>query len=119
MDKIHVVEINPGKKINYSIEGNKITFGDDELTLNLKARERDYETQFDVCIDRDGCLALGVSEKTIRYAAQVTIPAREYIESHEEVANDDISAENPTETRMIPVDFDINKCTLTLWGMEE
>ena len=114
---IIIIEKTEGKKIDYSISGTKLTLGDDELTLNLKTRERDYETQFDVCLDRDGCLSLGVSDNTIKYVAQVVIPARAYIE---EVSDENLSeGEGQASTQLIPVEFDIRKCTLILWGMEE
>ena len=38
---MNVIEKNQGPKINYVVDGNKITFGDDEITLNLIKYERD------------------------------------------------------------------------------
>ena len=35
---INVVEKTPGQHIQYEVTGNKVTFGDDELTINLEAR---------------------------------------------------------------------------------
>ena len=43
-NKINVVEKTPGKHIEYALSGGKkITFGDDELTINLASRERDFK----------------------------------------------------------------------------
>lgn len=43
-NKINVVEKTPGAHIEYALSGSKkITFGDDELTINLASRERDFE----------------------------------------------------------------------------
>ena len=43
-NKINVVEKTPGTHIEYALSGSKkITFGDDELTINLASRERDFE----------------------------------------------------------------------------
>ena len=51
-NKINVVEKTPGTHIEYALSGGKkITFGDDELTINLASRERDYEVSLDICID--------------------------------------------------------------------
>ena len=52
--KIQVVVKTPGKHIEYAVSGGKkITFGDDELTINLASRERDYEVSLDICIDEE------------------------------------------------------------------
>ena len=51
-NKINVVEKTPGTHIEYALSGGKkITFGDDELTINLASRERDFEVSLDICID--------------------------------------------------------------------
>ena len=43
-NKINVVEKTPGTHIEYALSGSKkITFGDDELTINLASRERYFE----------------------------------------------------------------------------
>ena len=41
--KIIVVEKNEGSRIPYEVSGTKIIFGEDELMVNLKTRQRDYE----------------------------------------------------------------------------
>ena len=39
-NKINVVEKTPGTHIEYAVSGSKkITFGDDELTINLASRD--------------------------------------------------------------------------------
>lgn len=111
---MQVIEKTEGKKIAYFVDGDKITFGDEELTVNVKARERDYEMIVDVCIDKDGCLTLGVSENTRRYVAQIEIPPREY-----DVADDGYDDKGVPKSVEIQVPFDMNKCKLSLWGMEE
>ncbi|MEG2514205.1 MAG: hypothetical protein RSA92_02625, partial [Bacteroidaceae bacterium] len=75
---MQIVEKTEGKKIEYFVEEDKITFGDEELTVNVRARERDYAMAVDVCRDKDGCLTLGANENTRRYVAQIEIPPREY-----------------------------------------
>lgn len=111
--KIKVVEKAPGKPhIDYAVSGGKkITFGDDELTINLAARERDEAVTLDICFDAESGIVIGVGGTAQRYAAQIEIPARRYdvIEDGE----DDMTG----EVRKVPIaiPFDISLCTLTLW----
>ena len=107
--KIIVIEKNEGEKIGYSVSGTKITFGEDELSVNLKTRERDEE----VCKDTQNGLTVGVNTEARTYVAQATIPARTYeiIDTGEKDEND-----NPIMQRT-PVEFDMTKCTLTLWAL--
>ena len=65
---MNVIEVNPGKKVEYSTYKNKITF-DDEITLNCEKREQDFDVCVDVCIDKDGMLTIGTLGE--KYAAQV------------------------------------------------
>lgn len=111
--KIKVVEKMPGRPhIELAVSGGKkITFGDDELTINLAARERDEAVTLDICIDTESGIVIGVGGTAQRYAAQIEIPARRYdlIEDGED--------EMTGEVRKIPVPipFDISLCTITLW----
>ena len=111
--KIMVVEKTPGRPhIEFAVSGGKkVTFGDDELTINLAARERDEAVMLDICIDASGGIVVGVGGTAQRYAAQIDIPARRYdvIEDGED--------EMTGEVREIPmpIPFDISLCTLTLW----
>lgn len=103
----------PGKHIDYETNKKSITFGDDDLSINLRNREMDEPVIIDICSDKQGFLVIG-AETGFRYVAQVEIPAREYTD------NPDISNENgDVNTERIPTPFDIDKCTIYLWGMEE
>ena len=51
---------------------------DDELTINLASRERDYEVSLDICIDEEDGVVIGTGGKAQKYAAQIVIPARRY-----------------------------------------
>ena len=63
-----VVEVNVGKKIEYSVSKNKITFAD-ELMLNCEKLERDNDECVDICIAKNGMITSGqLGEK---YAAQI------------------------------------------------
>lgn len=112
--KINVTEKTPGKHIEYAVDANKITFGEDELSVNIAARERDYEVSLDICIDSENGIVIGTGGKAQKYAAQVVIPARRYdvIEDGEDENG------NPKEVP-VPIDFDMSLCTLILWGLED
>lgn len=104
-----VVEMNIGKKVAYDVTGTRIMF-QDELTLNLERMERDFEVHIDICIDKFGMLTMGLSEN---YVAQIDIPARSYrTESNEQ------DAENDESIVQVPVAFNMDNVTLTLWNME-
>ena len=111
--KIKVVEKTPGKPhIDFAVSGGKkITFGDDELTINLAAKERDEAVTLDICFDTDGGIVIGVGGTAQKYAAQIDIPARRYdvIEDGEDEMTGEVR-EIP-----VPIPFDISLCTITLW----
>ncbi|MEG1562164.1 MAG: hypothetical protein RR365_00725 [Bacteroides sp.] len=92
--------------IAYKAVGNKITLGDDELTLNLARYEQDDAKHIDICLDATGCLVMGTSTGR-KYIAEIDIPSRKYTESKK---GDEITA--------VPVPFNINNCTLTLWATD-
>ena len=102
---IIVVEQNEGEKIPFSVSGNKVTFGDDELTINLEKLERDDENHIDICRDKYGNLAES-------YAAQIDIPPRDY----DYIADGTDENGEPKEISM-PLPFDIGRCKLTLWAL--
>ena len=77
-----VVEQNKGTKIAYEVTNNKITFGDDEITLNLSKYERDEEVVINICSDDNKILIAGLSKY---YVANIIIPARSCTESGEVV----------------------------------
>ena len=113
---IQIVEKAPGKPhIEYALSaGKKITFGDDELTINLAARERDDKVTLDICIDAEDGIVIGVGGTAQKYAAQVEIPARRY--DVIEDGTDEITGE--VREVPVPIPFDMSLCTLTLWEME-
>ena len=106
--KIIVAEKNEGEKIPYEVSGTKIIFGDDELMVNCKSRERDYEVTLDVCKE-----TVGVNTEAREYVAQVTIPARQY----EEVDTGEEDEDGKPIKERVPLPFDMKKCTLTLWAL--
>jgi hypothetical protein len=118
-----VVNKQPGEKIPYSVSGAKITF-DDELMLNLAKYERDDPTHIDVCYSEDGFLVASCAGAR-KYVAEIDVPAREYVditidESEAEASGEaDESGDGAwtNETLRMPVEFDMDKVTLTLWAV--
>ena len=108
---MEVIYMTEGSYIPYTTTKQIITF-DDKLRINLKNMEDDFDVFIDVCSDSEGNLIVGTSGG-IRYVAQVKIPARTY----KEVETKD--ADNNTITEEKPVAFDIEKCTLYLWALQE
>ncbi len=111
--KIIVTEKNEGEKIPYEVSGTKIIFGDDELMVNCKSRERDYDVVLDICKDTADGLTVGVNTEAREYVAQVTIPARQY----EEVDTGEEDEDGKPIKERAPLPFDMKKCTLTLWAL--
>lgn len=105
------VIMTPGTHIEYETSQKSITFGDEDLTINLKNREMDETVTIDICSDKQGFLVVG-AETGSRYVAQIEIPAREYTEETVESDDDETTVQN------VAVPFDIDKCTIYLWGME-
>lgn len=97
---MNVIEKNEGTKVDYMVEGNKITFGDDEIMLNLIKYERDEAQTIDICRDDDKILIAGPSKY---FVANINIPAKQY--------------EDPEKT--IPVPFSMDNVELVLWALVE
>lgn len=91
----------------------KITFGDDELTINLASRERDFEVSLDICIDEEDGVVIGTGGRAQKYAAQIVIPARRY-----DVIEDGEDENGEPKEIPVPIPFDMSLCTLILWGLE-
>lgn len=121
---MNVIEKTPGTYVEYETTSKSIIFGDDDLSINLKNRERDEKVLIDICADANGELTMGTAAG-LKYVAQVEIPARQYTEEEKENPYYDPEAEEGTEAARktivtrTPVPFDIDNCTLYLWGMEE
>lgn len=72
-----IIEKNTGKKIDYELNGTKLSFADGALTLDLARRQRDSVVALDIMVDNEGSLTTGRGRF---YAAQVEIPPIEYDE---------------------------------------
>lgn len=105
--------------VQYELDGNLLSFGDDEIIINLKKKERDDDVTIDVCRDLLGGLVTSTGGAQT-YVAQVFIPARSYTETVEDNPDYDPNAEygeaaQKTITKRDPVDFDADKVTLYLY----
>lgn len=110
MKVIHLPE-NGTSFIGYEVDGKTIDFDDGELSFRVDKKERDYEVVIDICQDYTGGLVMG-ADAGDRYVAQLLIPEREY----EDIENTE-NGEAVTERKAVP--FSMDRCTLTLWEMEE
>ena len=122
MAKINVIEKTPGKHLEYRVSGEKIIFGDDDLSVKLSTRERDEETVLVITADKDQGLMMGTGGNAHNYAAQIVIPARRYEEQEKEMEigrDEDGGPVMGMGTVRVPQPFDVSRCTLYLWGMEE
>lgn len=114
------VIIQEGEHIAYSTSKKSITFGDDDLTINLKNRQGDEDITVDICSDINGNLVIGSDNSGARkYVAQVTIPAKEY--DYEETENPSYNKDDKTSSKTITTrtekPFDIDACTIALWAI--
>ncbi len=111
-----IVEKNEGTKIAYTTSDKRITFNDD-LTINLAKRQRDWPVHIDVCSDEDNELVIGTAAGR-SYIAEIDIPAKEYEEIEDVNEND--SAEAMSESTVPqPLPFDMESVTLTLWAIKK
>lgn len=120
---MQIIEKNEGQKLAYSVRGTKLELGDGDIVLNLAKFERDTAVHIDIVSDEYDCLAtsIGGSTEGKRYAAEVDIPEREYVEIQNPdavpAAETGEGMSSAPSTISEPVPFDMTRCTLTLWAM--
>ena len=100
-----IIEKSKGRKIDYTVDGTVIVFGDDELTLDLAELQDDWDIHVTICYNKRHRLTTG--RGGITYVAEIDIPARVYVESEEEDAGS------------VPAPLDMDSVTLALWGIGE
>lgn len=108
-----IVEMNQGKKIDYSLAGTTLDFADGALALNLARYQQDEPVVRDIMVDADGYLTTGRGRY---YAAQVEIPAQAYAEEPA-AENDDASAEQGSAART-PLPLNTDDVTLYLFAID-
>ena len=104
-----VINKNEGLKITYTVDGSRVTFGD-ELTLNLTKYQRDWPVTIDICRNKDNMLVIGAGAG-LHYVAQIDIPATEY------TAADAMASEVGSGQVPERLPLDMAKVTLTLWSL--
>ncbi len=120
---VQVLEKNPGVKIAWSQSGNKLIFGDDDLSIRCDTRQRDWPVQVDICADEDGNLVIGVG-KGRYYVAQVQIPPTAYKETEIEVTEEEdadggtMGEEGRTHIKREVQPLNMNEVILTLWSVD-
>ncbi len=120
---VQVLEKNPGVKIAWSQSGNKLIFGDDDLSIRCDTRQRDWPVQVDICADEDGNLVIGVG-KGRYYVAQVQIPPTAYKETEIEVTEEEdadggtMGEEGHTHIKREVQPLNMNEVILTLWSVD-
>lgn len=100
-----IIDKNAGPKIGHTEDGTAITFGNNELTLDLAELQEEEPVHVTICYTKRHTLTTG--RGGITYVAEIDIPAIEYTESQGE------------EGGMEPLPLDMEKVTLTLWAIEE
>lgn len=116
--KVTKVPENGSSFVDYEVNGNVISFGDDEISANLKKKERDEIVKIDVCEDFYGGLTFAPAGARV-YVAEIVIPAREYTEQQISNPNYDPEDESSQEfiTERVPVPFDMDKVELALFEL--
>lgn len=112
--RVKVIDKNEGRKIDWKQSGTKLTFGDDELMINIAKYQKDWPTHLDICGDGVGNLVIGVGEGRY-YVAQVDIPEQKYIEL-EPIETAEESTQQFTQPEPIPLDM--ADVVLTLWALD-
>ncbi len=97
--------------IAYTTTEKSITFGDEDLTVNLKTRQRDEIITLDICYDRNKNLVIGAASG-FRHVAQVVVPAIEYDETTE------TDSDGEEQTVYTAKEFDIDGCTINLFTLD-
>ena len=102
--------------VPYEVEGSMISFGNEEIMMNLKKKERDDDVTIDVCRDFLGGLTFSAGGADT-YVAQIFIPARKYTDT--EKPNPDYDPDDPASPESITehtaVPFNMKNVTLTLF----
>ena len=121
---VQVVEKNTGTKIDWKQSGNKLIFGDDDLSIRCDTRQRDWPVQVDICADEDRNLVVGVG-KGRYYVAQVEIPPIAYVETEieaaegEDAAGGTMDGENRSSVKREALPLDMSEVTLILWSVDD
>lgn len=88
-----IIEMNSGKKMDYAVDGTKLTLDGGRLAVDLQKYQRDYPITLDFVTDGEGNLTLNDMGNLRAYVAEVELPAYETevveVESAAEQATDE------------------------------
>lgn len=115
-----IVEMNEGKKIDYSLTGTRLDFANGALTIDLARYQQDDAVTRDIMVDSEGFLTTG---RGLYYVAQVEIPARQYEESVSPAGEAEPMAEGGEATAAesvtrTPLPLDTDEVTLYLFAID-
>lgn len=114
--RVQIEEKTPGTKIAVRQSGNKIIFGDDDLTIRCDNRQRGSPVTVDVFTDREANLQTGSAEDGY-YVAQVEIPPMEMQEVPDTLeGGEDAGPESGALYEPQPIDM--SKVRVILWGLD-
>jgi hypothetical protein len=120
-NKVQVEQKNAGTYIDWSQSKTKLTFGDDDLTVNCATRQREQDQTYDICYDSEQNLVIGASGTGARrYVAQIFIPGFQYDETEGTETYTDENGEEQTRSTVIKtkLDLDMADVVLTLWSID-
>lgn len=109
-----VIEKNEGLKIPYEVDGTRICFNDD-LTINVAKREKDWLVHIDVCFNSDGAFVIGAAAGRT-YVAEIDVPKAEYIFTPSDEDPDADGMDGGGTSTL--VSFNMDDVTLSLWAIE-
>ena len=109
---MNIVEMTVGAKIPWQEEAGILSLNNDELVIDLNARQADVQTVIDICFTGTGKLIEGYGEA---YAANILIPPKRYTEREE--PGTDINGDPATNIVKEALPLDVKAVTLQLWGI--
>lgn len=72
-----IIEMNSGKKMDYAVDGTKLTLDGGRLAVDLQKYQKDYPITLDFVTDGEGNLTLNDMANLRAYVAEVELPAYE------------------------------------------
>lgn len=109
---MNIIEMTAGAKIPWQEEAGILSLNNDELVIDLNARQADVQAVIDICVTGAGKLVEGYGEA---YAVNILIPPRRYTEREE--PGTDMNGDPTINIVKESLPLDVKAVTLQLWGM--
>lgn len=106
-------KIGTGNYLDCTVDGAVLTIG--STIVDCRAHQSDAQTVVDICIDAAGAEKIG-AVGSVRYAANVVIPPKRYIESA--VLDDTgpvLDDDGNIQLKSTAVELDMHQVTVQLW----